>query len=198
MQKERLNGFSYDYYEKSGYWYTDERMILLYKAKLAMIEDFFVDGSCIEFGAADGHFLNLIHKRFPHFFLYYNELVDLLPLHYANLVPKQQRLIGPFEIVSAIDGQEFQNVVFLDVFEHIKKPHDIMRGLTNITSSGSRVLILTNNGDAICAENALLHYFEHMNIYTQKSILELVKPYPFGIFFYFAHKEKTIIILERV
>lgn len=193
--------FSYDYYEKSDYWYKDPEMVRLFRGKFAMLEDLFslpcANSNCIEFGAADGHFLNLVRDAWPSIEINYNELVD----RWGYDKRPHNTYIGTFEIV--VDeileriGRTFDNVVFLDVFEHIKHPHDTMSRLESITRPGSRVIILTDNGDCVNAENALLHYFEHMNIYTRKSWLELLKNHPFGIYYSFTHKEKTIMVLER-
>lgn len=189
--------FNYDWYKKVDYWYKDSLETLQRYQKMfyAVFEDFIQEGNCLEIGAADGDFLYHVNKHFPNVQLTYNELVDKCRQEYNSFI--HDKIIGDFTKLN-IQGKTFKNIFLMDVIEHFDDIYSSMYKLMDLMECGSRLFIVTNNGDFLNSHNELIYHQEHLNIFSGKSWELFYSKFPVKELLHFNSPQGlSFIVLEK-
>jgi len=187
--------FDFNWYKKVDYWYKDsaETLRLYQKMFYSIFEDYILKtDNALEIGAADGDFLFHLSKKVNS--IYYNELEDLFRSGYSC----KEKFIGDLKTID-FKNQKFQNVFLNDVIEHFDDIHYYMKILEDITEEGSRLFLITNNGDFLNAHNELIYHHEHYNIFTHRSFSIFLDEFKFKEVLYFNSPQGlSFIVLERL
>lgn len=150
------------YYSDVKYWYTSDWLKLYQKSILTWFEQDLLNVPTLEVGAADGDMLALIQEKLPEQKTIYSELVNLIRPEYKF----NEVWIGPIEkYTHRIQVLPPSNVILINLVEHLESPFSLLDFLPR----GSRLFIVTDDGDSVFAFPALILHLEHSCIITKKA-----------------------------
>lgn len=190
--------FNYDWYKIVDYWYKDSPETLRRYQKMfyAVFEDFVLPGNTLEIGAADGDFLYHVNKHFPDNKITYSELTDICRKEYNDFI--SEKIIGDFTKLE-FNSTTYKNIFLNDVIEHFDNIWGSMDKLMSLMETGSRLFIITNNGDFLNAHNELIYHQEHINIFTAKSWEIFTNKYPLKELLHFNSPQGlSFMVMEKL
>ena len=150
------------YYPDISYWYTDPWLKLYQKSIFVYFEQDILDLPSLEIGAADGDMLHLVQQLHPKQETIYCELVDLHRKEYQFTeywIDQVEKFYGNIKYLP-----QPHNILLINLVEHLVDPLKILE----VCPSGSRLFIVTDDGDAFLAHDALLLHVEHSCVITKK------------------------------
>ena len=146
-----------DYYRRIDYrrWDTP-RLTIPERIVRDVLQTLPVGSRVLDFGCSTGRLLAQVMDRHACFGVEVNAAAAAVATGRGiTMLPPDGPPVPP-------DGRGFDAVVLVDVFEHLDRPVDVLRGLAARLNPGGRLIVSTGNSDAaaVRGEPALFWYFE--------------------------------------
>jgi 2-polyprenyl-3-methyl-5-hydroxy-6-metoxy-1,4-benzoquinol methylase len=137
------------------------------RAVLSVLESLPSGSRILDYGCSSGRLLSGLTCKYE---CYGSELNSVAAKEAAN---RGLKMIEPGELATQLPVQ-FDAIVLVDVFEHLRKPLDFLRQLLQHAAPGALLIVATGNGDApACRRDpAQFWYFrtlEHLCMLTERT-----------------------------